>query len=124
MDLTRALFEESRRNIITGLGLPPLKPEGKRSGSQISSQFVHERDIDARKRMADGRFRFYDDSCIPVRRELKVVCESAIIGFPNGRKRNLMKSCGILDNFGHLQSDLPVNTSLPNRRNLSQIILA
>ena len=119
-DVTRS-HEANRRNIVTGAGLPPYKPCGKRRGGSLTAVFDGPRSREGMKRNVSGEGRFFVQLSHPKR--TAVPCETVLIGYQGDRKRNRAASVGIFDNFSHTQASL-VQPSRPiNHRNQSQLTL-
>lgn len=115
-----AAYLRDRHNTVTGVGCLSDRPSGIRRGPQMVSVFDESRRQENYRRVRTSEGRFHESGYPLVK--ANVDCESVLLGFPGGRKRQRAQSVGIFDNFAHTQQALPRPFVLPERRNKSQIV--
>ena len=114
-------YMQSKRNVVTGEGLRELAPKGRKSGANVLGRFDPERVTEARKRVLGSDFRFFTDWGFPRSSAHAAPCQTMLVGYPAGRKRNRTASLGIFDNFEHTQAPLTIPSIHSNKSNISQI---
>ena len=112
---------ENKTDIISGTGVPSPRPAGLRVGIDPASLCLSSREREDHRRNYGSCGRFFVSN--GQRTAPEVPCESVIIGFTGGRRRNRATSVGVLDNFAHTQRPLDIVTPTSGRRNQSQILL-